>query len=198
MTEWWEALSTLERTLVGIATFSTIVLVAQTVMMFFSSVAPDTETDFDYMEDSPAGFDIGSLEIFTVRGVLSFFCIFGWSGVLFLSLDWLFIIALIVAFVFGVGFMYLTAYLYAFFLSLQAKGNMDIENTIGTAGTVYLRIPSQRKGTGKVSIIISGRLKEFDAVTDDSEDIPTGSDITISDVFAENVLLVNRNLQLEE
>ena len=61
-----------------------------------------------------------------------------------------------------------------------------MDNAIDKTGEVYLRIPEERKGIGKVQVTIQGSLRELDALTDDETEIPTGSLIQVLEIMLEN------------
>ena len=87
--------------------------------------------------------------------------------------------------------MLLLAKLMQMAMKLQYSG-ANIRNAVGKQGTVYLIIPPKGKGKGKVSVVVQERLREFDAVTESKEDIPTGSQIIVKDVVHPNTLVVEK------
>jgi hypothetical protein len=60
---------------------------------------------------------------------------------------------------------------------LQTDGTINIQNTIGQEGSVYLTIP--KNGTGQVQIIVQGSLKIFDAVSKSKNVIATGEKVQV-------------------
>ncbi len=75
---------------------------------------------------------------------------------------------------------------------LQSSGNINPNNTVGKIGTVYLTIPANRSGQGKINITVQERYAEYDAITDSDEPIPTGTEIQVTAHVGSNVLLVKR------
>ncbi len=75
---------------------------------------------------------------------------------------------------------------------LQGNGNLNPNNAVGKVGTVYLTIPPNRTGFGKINVLIQERYAEYDAVTDSSEPIPTTAEIKVIGHTGANVLLVQR------
>jgi len=73
---------------------------------------------------------------------------------------------------------------------LQSSGTMQMSNAIGQEGRVYLTIPE--KGSGKVSIVIQGGLRELEAVSAAGERIPTGETVRVVRVVSNRVLVVER------
>src|SRR5690606_35093541 len=74
---------------------------------------------------------------------------------------------------------------------LKQSGTMDISTAINKTATVYLFIPAARGGTGKVHVQIQGAMRELPAITDEKQDISTGSLVTIAGVVNESILLVH-------
>jgi hypothetical protein len=73
---------------------------------------------------------------------------------------------------------------------LQSSGTMQMSNAIGQEGRVYLTIPE--RGSGKVSIVIQGGLRELEAVSAAGERIPTGETVRVVRVVSNRVLVVER------
>ena len=69
---------------------------------------------------------------------------------------------------------------------LQCSGNLVKKRLVGMTATVYVSIPGQRTGRGKITFTAQGQYMEIDAVTD-GERIPVDSMVEIaeySDDFA--------------
>ena len=193
---WWSSLDTFEQIIAIIAATSTVILIIQTVMSLFSF--------FDLGgDDIDAGSNLGDnsdndsitengLKIFTHRGVVAFFSIFGWSALIFLRSDVSLFVSMLVAFLLGTVTMFIVAFLFRLMMKLQTDGNVDINTAIGKIGTVYIPIPPARNGTGKINAIISGRHIEYDAITDENETLKTGEQIVIVGVNEQNNFIVIR------
>ena len=71
----------------------------------------------------------------------------------------------------GVGgvLMLSVAYLMSLLYSLRESGNIDYKDAIGQIGTVYLTIPPDQSGPGKIRVMIDGRLKVVLAYTKSNE-----------------------------
>ena len=213
--DWWNSLGTAAQIFACVALPATLVLLIQTILMFIGiggesdgfgdgvdgniddiSDTFDSAGDGVFGEDAPletpdaAGFD--GLRIFTVRGIIAFFVVFGWVGVLMDSAGVALPITIIVAAVCGFAMMIVLALLFRAILRLRNDGNTDNRNAIGTAGKVYLTIPPARTGEGKVQVMLQGSFVERNAVTDDEEAIPTGCEIIVVGVSGQTDLVVKR------
>lgn len=135
------------------------------------------------------GFFAG-LNVFTVRGVVTFLTLFGWSGLLFCQLGLHPLLALFLGVQVGVIGMVGVAVILREALRLQSDGTLDIRNALGLVGSVYLTVPGARKGAGKVNVTVQDQLREFEAVTEETEPIPTGADIQVVGITGGDTLVV--------
>ncbi len=190
MIDWWNSLSNLQQVLAFIAIPATVILVVQIVLLFIggdSEAESEGLSEFDELE-----IDAGSsgLQFLTVKGFVSFFAVFGWSGVLLLELGLQALATLILAFACGAGAMYLIGLAYYYLFKLQENGTGSINDALGVSGTVYIRIPANRGGTGKINAVVGGQYSEFDAMTDEDEPLTTGTSVTVVSISAPNTLIV--------
>ena len=209
MIEWWDSLGIALQVFYCIAIPSTIVLLIQTILMFIgmdddvggtsdigsevdSSIAGDGIFGEDSITEVSDAWGLEGLRIFTVRGIISFFVVFGWVGVVMLSAGVPIWITIPVAIICGFGMMLLLAILLNLVMKLRSDGNTDNRNAIGTSGKVYLTIPPERTGEGKVYVMLQGSYVERAAVTDQTEAIPTGTEIVVVGVSGQTVLVVRR------
>ena len=173
---------------------STLLLFIQTVMMFIGIGddsdfdAPDTELDGEPDIDDPLGLD--SLKVFTLKGIIAFFVVFSWVGIVMQKADAPIYLTFPVAIACGVLIMVLMAYLLRAVMRLRSDGNTDNRNAIGVAGKVHLTIPPERRGEGKVHIMLQGSLVERNAVTDGLEAIPTGAEVVVVGTSGQTDLVV--------
>lgn len=212
--EWWNSLTLAAQVFCCMAIPSTLILLIQTLLMFvglgddadgateavpdeLADGAPDTETgDGVFGEDSVTephdGAGLNGLRIFTVRGIVAFFVVFGWVGLLLQNAGVRLLITVPVATVCGVVMMVLMALILKAIMRLRSDGNIDNRNAIGTAGKVYLTVPPSRSGSGKVQIVLQGSYVERNAVTDDKESIPTGCEIVVVGISGVTDLVVRK------
>ena len=72
---------------------------------------------------------------------------------------------------------------------LRAEGTVRIENAVGQTGTVYVTVPGNKSGVGKVTITLQNRTQEFQAVTF-QDPLTTGSKVVVVDVISPDTLEV--------
>lgn len=174
-----------------IAAPATLVFAFLLVLTIFSSDA-DTDVQTDLAHSFGDGDGI-PFQLLSLKNIVGFFTMFGWSGLGFISIGMAPFLVILFSFICGFLMMLAMASLFYFMSRLVESGNMNIRNAIGRSGEVYLPIPPKRKGIGKVQITVQGTLQTLDAVTDDPETIATSSLIQVTDVINNQILLVRRN-----
>ncbi len=186
---------------------ATLLLLVQTVMMFIGfggddGIGDDIPDDLpdasdlsgaDSVFDEPADFSgLEGLRIFTLRGIIAFFVVFGWVGVSMDAAGCPLYATLPVAIVCGFAMMVALAFIFLGIMKLRNDGNTDNRNALGTSGKVHLTIPASRSGDGKIHIMLQGAYVERNAVTDEDAPIPTGAEVTVIGISGETDLIVKR------
>lgn len=208
MFAWWDSLSLVSQIFACIAIPATLVLLIQTLLMLLGigseaadgqDMSPgDLSSDADgvFGDDLPDGnydvLDFDLLHLFTVRGIIAFFVVFGWVGFVMDSADIGLLITLPVSLVCGFAMMLVIAILIRAIMKLRNNGNLDNRNAVGVSGKVYLTVPGERRGEGKVNVMLQGSYVERDAVTDEAEDIPTGCEVVVAGLSGQTTLVVKR------
>jgi len=128
------------------------------------------------------------LELVSIRALSAGLVFFGLTGLTLAARGWIFWLVLPVAL--GVGFAAVVGVAVAMraLLRLESDGTVSIESAIGEAGTVYLGIPGERAGRGKVTLLLQGRTVEYQAVS--RVPLPTGAAVVVVDVVAPDVVEV--------
>ena len=149
------------------------------------------------------GFDAmsadGSFNALTFQGLMAFCMFFGLAGLYTLEVDpagdSTKALSVLVGGIAGTASMYGTGKIFQVFFALEASGNVDISEAVGTSGTVYLRIPEG--GVGQIQIELGGALKTYNAKSEDGQGIATGEFIQVVDNVA-STMVVKRSSNSEE
>jgi len=171
------------------ATVVFLILLVLTIIGAETDSSPDVTTDVDA---SLADGDIIPFQFLSLKNIIAFFAVFGWSGIGFIHAglnSWL---VILLAFICGFLMMVLMATLFYMMSKLAESGTLKMKNAVGKLGEVYLVIPANRGGMGKVQLNVQGSLRTLDAITDDNEKIPTSAIIEVLDVIDEQILLVKK------
>jgi len=130
------------------------------------------------------GAFFGVLSFRTVTAALAFFGLAGLGGE---ASGWPSLQTFVVALIAGAGALYGTYWLGTALSSLQADATARPADAVGCPGSVYLRIPAERAGMGKVQVSQQGRTIEYEAVTAGQELRPGQSVVVVALVGADVV-----------
>lgn len=188
----WTQVGLLEQVFWVVTIPATVVFLILLALTIFGGDA-DTGVDVDSDVDSGlADGDSIPFQFISLKNIVAFFAVFGWSGIGFVNAGlapWLVILLAVVC---GLLMMMLMATLFYLMSRLAESGTLKMKNAVGKLGEVYLVIPANRGGMGKVQLNVQGSLRTLDAITDDMENIPTSSIIQVIDVIDEQILLVKK------
>ena len=189
MTEFFEGMSSLEKTYWITALLGSLVFIFIFIMTFIGGdIDGDMDIDGDFdVDDGGIGF-----QFFTFKNVVAFFTIFGWTGVTCLDNDISSGTTLVISVIAGILMMFATSALFFWISSLAESGTLKINNAIGQIGEVYLPIGKNRSKIGKISIKVQGSLRELEALTDEDEDLTTNSIVEVVEVISAELLLVKK------
>jgi len=162
------------------------VLIGQTGLNLFG-LGGDTDIDPDIDVDALDGGDsLNFLSIRALAGFLTFFGLVGWTGT---DAEWGSGATVGAAFASGASVMLLIAFLMRFFQRMASSGNVQPHQAVGKTAQVYLKVPAERSGKGKITVRVQDRSMEFDAVTKGPE-LPTGSECRVVEMITESTFEV--------
>ena len=191
MIDWFLALTAAEKTYFIIAVIASIFLIVQIVIMLLSLGGGDFDVDdvFDGDVDTDSG-----LSIFTIKSMTAFFALGGWCGFVaqtFMEDNiWA---PILIAVATGTAALFGVAFTMRGIAKLQNSGNIVKSKLVGATATVYVSIPENRSGRGKITLTAQGRYMELDAVTD-GERIPVDSSVEITE-YSEDFAVVTKKQQ---
>lgn len=190
MTEWWTTLDLFMKILWCIAIASSLIFIVETVLTFIGAdVDFDTDADFDMPDGTFEGDP--SMNLYTFRNLVNFLLGMSWTAILLKDQITSKVLLMVIAFVAGAILVAAVMMLFKWLSKMQQSGNIDVmKDAEGCNGKVYLTIPAERAGTGKVQITINGAVREYDAVTDSEQDLKTGKAIKVVEAIDNSTLLV--------
>lgn len=190
MIEFFEGMNTLEKTYWITALIGSVIFIFIFIMTFIGGdMDGDMEADMSELEADDGGV---GFQFFTLKNVVAFFTIFGWTGVTCLDSGISSGTTLIISVIAGVIMMFATSALFFWINSLAESGTLKIKNAIGQIGEVYLPIGANRSKIGKVSIKVQGSLRELEAITDEEEDLKTSTVVEVVEIISAELLLVKK------
>lgn len=181
-----ENLDTLLKTFWLIAIPTSLVFLIQTVMTFLGTDASDgLEADFDGDLD---GADT-PFQLFSLRNLVNFLLGFSWTGISFYSSISNKPLLITIAFAVGILFVYLFFLVIRQLQKLAEDNSFKIKNTLNKTAEVYLTIPENKKGKGKIIISVNGAFHELEAMTE-KDKIQSGSTVKVVKIDNNNILIV--------
>ena len=189
MAIWWSSLSVLSKILWGVTLAATLVFIIQSILTFVGADM-DSNTDFDMDATDISGDLGGGINLYTFRNFINFILGFGWTAILLKDSVKSKAVLIIIATLVGIALVAIVMYLFRLLAKMQASGNIDVNTmAVGCTGKVYLTIPGERKGAGKVQISINNSVREYEALTD-GDTIKTDTSIKVVEVINDSTLLV--------
>ena len=133
--------------------------------------------------------DFSSMRLFTLQTIIAFLTVFSWTTIVGVHAK------LPTALAFGIGaalgfiVMFAVAKLIQLSMRLAENGTLDTRNCLGLTASVYIPIPAKGQGEGKVNVTVQGQLRELSAVTQQGELIRTGTQVRITDLRGDTVVV---------
>jgi len=175
-----ESLPVLLKSFWFIAIPTSLIFLIQTIITF-AGFDTDIDTDFN-------GGEL-DFQVFSLKNLINFLLGFSWTGISFYSTagnhPW-FLIALSV--VVGVLFVLVFFFIIKQVQKLAEDNSFKITNTLDKTAEVYLTIPENKKGKGKIMISVNGAFHELEAMTE-KEKIASGAVVKVIKI-ENNILIV--------
>ena len=196
--DWYQALPPYMRAYWTIAIAVSIIFIIQMTLTLIGLGDTDAGGDIDL--DAGGGADIGdgngdtmdtggAIQLFTIRNTVNFLLGVGWGGVCLSGvIENRFLLAL-ASILCGCIMVGAFIVMYRQLMKLEGNGSYRIEESVGQVCEVYIRIPAQRSGSGKVQISFQGSVQELPAQTE-GDAIPSGTKVKVTQVVDKNLLIV--------
>lgn len=173
----------------GCAAAGGAVLVLQTLAQLLGAGHHDADAGIDDVHDgaSHGGHHGGHhgaadgdafVKLFTLKTVVAFLTFFGLAGLAAERAGTHPASGFVLALLAGGIALYGVAWLMKTLAGLQSRGNVSLERAVGESGTVYLQVPANGEGQGKVTLALQGRTVELKAVSRGPA-LPTGASVRI-------------------
>lgn len=184
---WWAGKVLFEQIFWICAIPATLVLV---ILLITTFIGGDIDAELDGIDaeidaDAGAGF-----QFFTFKNLVGFFTIFGWVGIGCTQSGFEPVPTIIIAGICGLIMMTAMATIFYLMSRLVEDGSMVITNAIGRMGQVYMRIPANGEGMGKVQINIQGSVRELDAIAGENQELSTGTVVKVVEIIDGHILKV--------
>ncbi|MDH6250623.1 hypothetical protein M2347_000350 [Chryseobacterium sp. H1D6B] len=185
MFEFLQHLDSLHQGFWYIALVTSLVFLVQTVLTFIGGHhSGDLNTDFsgDVHHDTP-------FQLFSLRNLINFLLGFGWGGVAFYDAVESKMLLIFLAVLIGIGFVVLFFFLILQIVKLTEDNTFKMDDLIGKVGEVYLTIPANMSGKGKILISVKGANHELQAMTEAEENIPSSHSVRVIYIYDKTIVV---------
>ncbi|MGN0218275.1 MAG: hypothetical protein ACI4AJ_07415 [Bacteroidaceae bacterium] len=192
---WYEGMDPFMRVYWTIAIATSVVFAIQMVLTILGIGDTDADAsgaDMDMGDVSSDGDTLdtgGAVQLFTVRNMINFLLGLGWGGVCFSGLVANRALLVVVSLLCGAAFVSMFLWMLRRLLRLESNGAYRITDCVNQTCSVYLRIPANRQGMGKVQASFGGSVQELDAMCA-GDAIPTGAKVVVVEVIDNHTVLV--------
>jgi len=145
--------------------------------------------DVDHVDVHDADASDVAFKVLSAKTLIAFLAFFGLAGLAGQNAAMAPTPVLLVAVGAGSVAVFVVAYIMAGLAKLQSQGNVDLRNAVGAVGRVYLRVPGENSGQGKVTIEVQGRKLQCRAFTAGPE-LPTGARVRVVAATGDNAVEV--------
>lgn len=180
------SLDPLLRTFWFVAIPASLIFIIQTIMTFVGADASDgIEADFD----GDFSGDDAPFQLFSLRNLINFLLGFSWTGISFYTTITSTTLLIIIALAVGLAFVYIFFLVIRTVQKLAEDNSFKVANTLNKTAEVYLTIPENKKGKGKILVSVNGAFHELEAMTEHDR-IPSGATVKVVKIENNNVLIV--------
>ncbi len=127
--------------------------------------------------------------LLTARTLSAGLAFFGLVGVIGLQADLHDAVSFGLALLAGLSSIFIVAWIMRALVRLNIDGTVRIQQSLGCTGTVYLPIPADNAGQGKVQISVLHRTVEYKAVSA-KEALPTGRKVKVVEIVSSDTVAV--------
>ena len=187
--EFWQTMDLAQKIYFCVGLGASVFLVLQIITLLFG-IGETGETEIDLSGDGEADATVDladGFHLFTLRGLVAFFAIGGWTGLALSDISTgLSIAGSLIA---GTLALVAMAFLMRAIMQLRSSGNIDNAKAIGKIADVYLTIPAKGNGTGKINLTLEERFVEINAIQEGSEPISTGAKVKVTAIVGDTLVV---------
>jgi len=173
-----------------IAAPATVVYSAQVVMSLMGLDGDDgLDAELDGDMDVEDGDASGSFPVFTIKNALAFLVGLGWGGLALLDSGYSETMTILLGSLIGLGFVILQTSLFYLMYKFNAPNKPEISSAIGLNAKVYLKVPKNADGYGKIQLTHNDTLKTVNALTYEPNTIGKGRLVTVINVEGDTLVV---------
>ena len=168
----------------AVGVFATVFYIIKMCLFLFTGGDVEVHADFTSLCDTDVSFDFIS-----IQSILAFMMGFGWVGLAAVSqFKMSILLSVISAVVFGLIFMFLSAYLMFLIKKLDKREKIDLQDFVGTVGRAYTAFKPQSEG--QIEITINDQLSVIGAINMTDEEIHAFMPVKIEKIEDNKIYIV--------
>lgn len=195
----FESLTTFTQVLWIIAAPASAVYIVMAIATFMGMDGSDgLEADFDGdLEIDDTASEGSGFQVFTFRNVLAFLIGIGWGGLAFYDNGYSQTYSIVGGVIVGAGFTVLQSSLFYFMYKFNSPNEPEIKSAVGLNGKVYLKVPKNAEGFGKIQLTHNDTMKTVNALTYHGTTIAKGRLVEVIDVEGDNLVVIPKSKSLK-
>ena len=178
-----ESLSPLLQTFWYVAIPTSFIFLIQTIITFTGMDGIDTDFDGDV-----DGLDT-HFHFFSFRNLIQFLLGFSWTGISFYNTIQNQLVLIVLSIAVGCLFVYFFFIVIKQIQKLEEDNSFSLPDTLNKSAEVYLKIPANKSGKGKIMISIKGAFHELDAMTE-ADAIASGITVVVTAIENNSIIIV--------
>ncbi len=188
-TTWFSSMELLLQVFWVFAIVSSLFFVVQLVMTLIGIDGGDVDTDVSGFDADAA--DVDGFSLFTVKNFIHFALGIGWTGVSLWNVIPNRYVLILIALLVGVVLVMVFLWLFRKLMKLESRGSYNPADCVGSVADVYIPIPAERSGTGKVQLSIRSAVVEMDAQTN-GDRLSTGTKVRVTELLNSHTVVVEK------
>ncbi|MFD1602028.1 NfeD family protein [Flavobacterium artemisiae] len=129
-----------------------------------------------------------AFHFFSLKSLIHFLFSFSWTGIFLYSFIEEPLSLFILSVTSGILFVFLCAYIIKKVQLLRIDNSFKIQHAVNQNAEVYLTIPENKNGKGKIKVAVKGFIHELEAITENNQ-IESGTLVKVEKI-ADNTLVV--------
>lgn len=162
---------------------SLIFLIQTIIMLAGLDIIDQSENYNSILNEEDTAF-----HFFSLKSLIHFLFCFSWTGISLNGIVQQPLLLFVFSFISGILFIFLAFYITKKIQLSRIDNSFKIQHAVNQTAEVYLPIPENKKGAGKIRVTIKGIMHELVAVTEQDK-IEMGTMVKVEKIAA-NILVV--------
>ena len=164
------------------------------VQLVLTLMGMDSDGDLEIADDADIADHDATwfFNVISVRSLIAALTFFGVGGRIGDAAGLSAYPVLLFAMIIGAVAMFFVAWCMHLLINLRTEGTVHIGQAMGEAASVYVPIPPNEEGYGKIFVTLGNQTREYRAVSGEPEELSTGVSVVVVDVIDQETVKVKR------